>query len=159
MKVKILFSDVDGTLTDGKLYYGEYGEAMKVFSVKDGHGLKRLMRDADAFPVILTGRESKFVEVRCKELGISNYHQAVHDKISIIKTYEGKYPDCGFAYIGDDDNDLGAMKYIKGNGGIIACPCDASDAVIHNSDYVCKHSGGDGAVREFIEYLFDNKLV
>lgn len=49
------------------------------------------------------------------------------------------------------------MKYIKGNGGIIACPCDASDAVIHNSDYVCKHSGGDGAVREFMNtYLIIN---
>ena len=132
---------------------------MKAFSVKDGHGLRHIHNQYGVIPVILTGRKSLIVKQRCKELGISNLHQKVKNKVSVIKDYESLFTNCLFAYIGDDVNDIAAMEYIKQRNGLIACPCDADDTVIRIAHYICNHSGGDGAVREFIDYLIANNLV
>ena len=159
MSIKVLFIDVDGTLTDGTIYMGAKGEIMKAFSVKDGHGLRHIHDQYGVIPVILTGRKSMIVKHRCKELGISNIHQRVKDKVSVIKDYENLFTNCIFAYIGDDVNDLSAMEYIKQRSGIVACPSDADANVISIAHYTCKRPGGDGAVREFIDFLIANNLV
>lgn len=159
MSINVLFIDVDGTLTDGKLYIGATGEIMKAFSVKDGHGLRHIHEKYGVIPVILTGRKSSIVKQRCKELGLSNIHQKVKDKVSVIKDYERLYTNCLFAYIGDDVNDISAMEYIIQKNGIVACPSDADACVIRIANYTCKHSGGNGAVREFIDFLIANNLV
>lgn len=150
--------DVDGTLTDGKIYIGHQGEMMKAFSIKDGQGIV-LLPKYGVIPVIITGRKSDIVKNRCEELGINEFFQGVHDKVEIIKTFEEKYPSESFSYIGDDLNDLSAMKYIKSKGGIIACPANAEDPIKSLADFICKRNGGEGAVRDFIDYLINNDFV
>ena len=150
MKIKLLAMDVDGTLTDGRIYIGAEGEVMKAFNVKDGYGIVRF-RQAGGIPVIITGRLSKIVEQRCKELGITELHQGVGNKLACLKKLAEKYelkPD-EIAYIGDDVNDLECMRF----AGISGCPADAMQEVKTNSVYVCKNVGGRAAVREFIDNL------
>lgn len=150
MKMKLLVMDVDGTLTDGKIYIGPQGEVMKAFNVKDGGGIVKL-HSHDIIPVIVTGRISEIVEHRAKELGITEVHQGVKDKVKVLKQLADKY-QCALgeiAYIGDDENDVEAMKLC----GFVGCPQDAVEAVKQVADYVCQRNGGAGAVREFIEYL------
>ena len=160
MKIQVLFMDVDGTLTDGKIYMGNHGEVMKAFSTKDGQGITHLQSNYDVIPVVFTGRkESKIVKIRCEELKINDCYQAVPNKVDIIKKYEGNHPSESFSYIGDDSNDLPAMEYIKSQGGIIACPADAEDSVKAIADFVCERSGGEGAVRDFINYMIKNDFV
>jgi len=158
MKVKYLFMDVDGTLTDGTIYLGIDGvEVMKAFSVKDGHGIRQIKTEFNVKPIVLTGRKSLIVKKRCDELGITDCHIGVKDKVGVIKEYQEHAPLQSFAYIGDDSNDLPAMELIKNNGGIVACPADADKSVKEISDYICQRNGGAGAVREFIDYLIDNQ--
>ncbi len=159
-KVKFLVMDVDGTLTDGKIYMGENGELFKVFDVKDGCGICDLLIPSGIIPVIITGRESKIVKNRCIELGITEIYQNAKDKIEQINILLDKYNTCkesygygNIAYIGDDRNDLPAMQLIKANNGFVGCPKDAGEEVVRLCDYVCKRNGGRGAVREFIERL------
>lgn len=148
--VKMLVMDVDGTLTDGKIYTSATGEYMKAFNVKDGYGIKKLL-NYDIVPVILTGRESKIVEMRCKELGIVEVHQNVENKLSILHEIMYKYSleKEDVAYIGDDENDLECMMYVD----TVGCPSDAVDKVKKVANFVSKEMGGNGAIREFIEYL------
>ena len=158
--IKYLFIDVDGTLTDGKIYIGVGGELMKAFSVRDGHGIKHIQSSYGVIPVVLTKREeSLIVKQRCEELGITECHQGVKDKLTVINLYQEVSSPQFFSYIGDDSNDLPAMDYIKRKGGIVASPADADISVKTISDYICKRDGGDGAVREFIDYLIANNLV
>lgn len=150
MSIKMLILDVDGTLTDGKIYIGSQGELMKAFNVKDGLGIVKL-QTYDIVPVIITGRVSGIVEQRAKELGITEIHQGIKDKVEILRQIAERYHYDWkeLAYIGDDENDIEAMKLC----GLTGCPADAADAVIAMVDYVCKRNGGEGAVREFIDYL------
>lgn len=149
--IKYLVMDVDGTLTDGKIYMGNDGEMMKAFDIKDGCGIHDILIPAGITPVIITGRSSKILENRCKELGITNLHQGVRNKIEklLIITMDLSM----VAYIGDDINDLSCMEPIKEAGGLIGCPADAVQKVIDLSDFVSKRNGGNGAVRDFIEWL------
>ena len=107
--------------------------------------------------LIITGRTSKIVENRCKELGITNIFQGVADKLGKLKgvmSSNGRtLKDC--AYMGDDLNDLEVMKAIKAEGGLIGCPADAAPAVIEICDFVSEKDGGRGCVRDFIEWLID----
>lgn len=149
-KIKILVMDVDGTLTDGKIYVSNQGEIMKAFHVKDGLGIMKI-HERGIVPVIITGRNSEIVSIRGEELRISEIHQGIEDKLSILKNISLKY-GCNFdevAYIGDDENDLECMNIC----GIKGCPSDAVNSVKQIADFVCGRSGGNGAVREFIEYL------
>lgn len=158
MNITILFMDVDGTMTDGTIYLGTDGEVMKAFSVKDGRGIRYIMSEYGVKPVVLTGRNSVIVKKRCDELGISDCHLNVSDKVGIVAEYQKEAPPQSFAYIGDDSNDLQAMAFIKSHGGIVACPADADDSVKAISDYICHHNGGAGAVREFIDYLVSSQI-
>lgn len=148
--------DVDGTLTDGKIYMGNDGEVMKAFSIKDGCGIKDILIPQGIMPVIITGRRSKILENRCAEIGIETVYQGIGDKVEMLKKV---CKDIGMvAYIGDDINDLPAMKLVKESGGVVGCPGDAVDAVKGIADYVCVRNGGDGAVREFLEWIIDRKM-
>lgn len=156
-KIKFLIIDVDGTLTDGKIYLDGEKEIFKVFNIKDGLGIKDLAIAKGITPIIITGRSSKIVLQRCKELGISNIYQGIKEKSKIIKEIITDLSSA--AYIGDDLNDYESMKMIKKNGGLIGCPNDAAKEVQKISNYVSRKKGGEGAVRDFIEWLIDNKYV
>ena len=150
-KIKLLVMDVDGTLTDGKIYMGNNGEVMKAFDVKDGCGIKDILPTLGITPVIITGRVSQIVENRAKEIGITELHQGVRDKLAVLKEVAEKYaatPD-EIAYIGDDINDLDCIEYC----GFTACPADAAKKLKDRSNFISKHNGGNGAVRELIENL------
>ena len=161
--IKFLVMDVDGTLTDGKVYIGNEGEVFKAFNIKDGCGIHDIALSHNIVPIILTGRESRILVNRCKEIGIVEIHQGVKDKGSKLKeileqkSFELR-SKCDFnnvAYIGDDINDLGVMELIKIAGGIIGCPADAASKVVDISHYISTKVGGNGAVRDFIEWLLE----
>lgn len=150
-KIKLLVMDVDGTLTDGKIYMGNNGEVMKAFDVKDGCGIKDILPSLGIIPVIITGRVSQIVENRAKEIGITELHQGVRDKLAVLKEVAEKYdatPD-EIAYIGDDINDLECIKYC----GFTACPADAVEEVKKLCQFISKLQAGHGAVRDIIERL------
>lgn len=149
--IKYLIMDVDGTLTDGKIYMGNDGEVMKAFNIKDGCGIHDILIPAGITPVIITGRSSKILENRCKELGITNLHQGIRNKIEKLLTITTDLSTV--AYIGDDINDLSCIKPIKEASGFVGCPADAVQKVKDLSDFISTRNGGDGAVREFIEWL------
>ena len=159
--IRFLVMDVDGTLTDGKIYMGQDGELFKAFDIKDGCGIKDILPELGIIPVIITARESRIVENRCKELGVTELHQGCREKLNklkvILKEYgkrdETLYSLANVAYIGDDILDLQCIEPIKSNGGLTACPADAADEVRSVVDYVCGKNAGNGAVREFIKIL------
>lgn len=149
--IKLLIMDVDGTLTDGMIYMGPSGEAMKAFNIKDGYAIAHMLPKMGVVPVIITGRKSLIVENRAKELGIAELHQGVSDKLGKLKEVAAKYqvtPD-EIAYIGDDLNDLDCLQFC----GFTGCPADAVDEVKQTADYTTKAIAGAGAVREFIEFI------
>lgn len=151
--VKYLVMDVDGTLTDGKIYMSPSGEAIKAFNIKDGCGIHNILIPAGIIPVIITGRFSDIVLNRCKELGIKDVFQGVSDKLKKMKEITENLNVV--AYIGDDINDLSCMIPIKKAGGLIGSPADAVEAVTEIADFVAPHKGGDGAVRDFIEWIVE----
>lgn len=146
----MLVMDVDGTLTDGKIYMSSNGELMKAFNIKDGYALARLSQYGIT-PVIITGRKSKIVERRCEELNIKEVHQGVANKTyklrEICRRKKIELGQC--AYIGDDLNDLPCMLLC----GLKAAPADAVKQVREKADYVCESKGGEGAIREFCELI------
>lgn len=151
--IKALILDVDGTLTDGKIYTSANGEFMKAFNIKDGYGLVILPKYGIT-PVIITGRSSEIVKKRCEELGITEVYQGVHNKSyqlrEVCKKLDIALDQC--AYIGDDVNDLPAMKLC----GVTACPSDAMKQVRDVVDIVMEAKGGEGAVRELCDYLIEH---
>lgn len=150
-KIKYLVMDVDGTLTDGKIYMGNEGEVFKAFNIKDGCGIHELAIPAGIIPVIITGRSSKILENRCKEIGINLLYQGVSNKIEKLCLITNNMGEV--AYIGDDINDLPCMLQIKKAGGLVGCPVDAAKKVVEISDFISEKEGGDGAVRDFIEWI------
>lgn len=156
-KIKLLILDVDGTLTDGKIYMGNDGELFKAFDIKDGCGIHDILPKVGIIPVIITARTSNIVFNRCKEIGISECHQGVRDKLTKMRELAKKYGlDSNdddiyeeIAYMGDDIIDIKCMRHC----GLIACPNNAVKRVKEISHFVSEFNGGDGAVREFIEIL------
>lgn len=154
-RIKLLVMDVDGTLTDGKIYMGAEGEMMKAFDVKDGYGIAHILPRLGITPVIITGRRSGIVERRCAELGIAELYQGVGDKLEKLREVAEKHElsPGQIAYIGDDENDRACMEF----AGLSACPSDADQSAVNAADYVCRAAGGRSAVREFIEYIVSNE--
>lgn len=149
-KVKLFIMDVDGTLTDGKIYIGPQGEVFKAFNTKDGLGIKRL-REKGIIPVIITGRSSEIVVARAKELGIDEIYQGIKDKLAVYRHLVDKYKvnDEEVAFIGDDLNDLPLLNKVGLSFGV----ADAVETVRAAVDYVTKQKGGEGAVREAIDLI------
>ncbi len=148
--VKAVVFDVDGVLTDGSLFYGPTGEAMKRFDVKDGHGM--VLARLTGLPVaILTARTSPFVEARAKELRLAHVFQGRVEKgagfvelAAALQLAPGE-----LAYMGDDVNDLPALS----RAGLSGCPADAVDDVRRQVHFVSTRPGGHGAAREFLELI------
>ena len=159
--IHFIVMDVDGTLTDGKIYMGQNGELFKAFDVKDGYAIKDILPSINIVPIIITARHSDILNRRCEELGIEYLFQGVRNKIEKLEDFLQKkseeddtlYDLSMVAYIGDDILDLQCMVPVKRAGGIVACPCDAAKEVIEISTFVSVKKGGEGAAREFIEYL------
>lgn len=149
-KVKLVLTDIDGVLTDNGVYYGEHGEVMKRFSIRDGMGVERL-KNIGIDTGIITGETSPAVRTRAAKLKITELHLGIKDKASLFKQIleAKKLTADEVAYIGDDVNDLGIMTLT----GFTACPADAMPQVARRVDYVCKNNGGNGAFRELAEYI------
>ncbi|MBU3014701.1 acylneuraminate cytidylyltransferase [Poseidonibacter lekithochrous] len=153
-KVKLFLSDVDGTLTDAGMYYGENGEEFKKFNTHDGKGFE-LLRKAEIKTGIITSEDTKIVENRAKKLKVDFLYQGLEHKgkLEIAKEICDKLDITldEVAYIGDDIN----CKELLSNVGFAACPFNAVTEV-KNLDNIIKLSknGGEGVVREFIEKLF-----
>ncbi len=157
--------DVDGTLTDGKIYMGDNGEMFKAFDIKDGYAIKCLLPQHNIIPVIITGRCSKIVENRCQELSITECHQNTTNKMEaleeVLTRYSQKehvnYTLSNVAFIGDDVLDMLCMEPVKQAGGLVGCPADAIKPICDMADFVSQKNGGDGAVREFVEWILEAK--
>ena len=151
MRIKYLVLDVDGTLTDGRVYIGDHGEIMKSFDIKDGYGLANLLPAYNITPIIITGRFSNIVDNRCKELHITKVYQGIANKLEKLQSIfcELKASPNEALYVGDDINDLDCMRYC----GYCACPADAIECIKKNCDFVASKPGGRGAVREIIDWI------
>lgn len=150
MQTKLLVLDVDGTLTDGGLYLDSTGNETKKFSVKDGAGLV-IARKAGIEVMILTGRESEPVRRRAAELSLDYCVQNCKDKQGYLISFMEQHNLTAqqVAYVGDDWNDIAAMKLC----GFVACPADAAQEVKAIAHYICPQKGGEGAVRGAVEKL------
>lgn len=146
--VKLLVLDVDGVLTDGGLYYGPAGEALKRFDVKDGHGIV-MARLSGLRTAVLTARQSDMVAVRGRELGMVAVYQGKRDKAAGFRELctELQVSPAECAYMGDDTNDLPVLQVC----GLPACPADAVPEVRAASAFIARSAGGHGAVRELVE--------
>lgn len=149
-KQPIIIMDVDGTLTDGNIYIDNNGIESKAFNVKDGMAISIAIK-AGLDIILITSRTSKIVELRAKELGIKEVYQNVKNKIYLIdKIVKSKLKGLHqVVYIGDDLNDLEAMKLV----GYSACPVDAAKEVKNIAKFISSYSGGKGAVREILEHI------
>ncbi len=149
-RIKLLIVDVDGTLTDAGIYYDEHGNELKKFCTKDAVGFFAA-REAGIKTMIITGRECEATKRRMTELNVDYLFQKIDNKADFIKEYLFNYglakEDTG--YIGDDLNDISAMKMC----GFIGCPYDSCAEVKMIADYVSAESGGHGAVRDVVEYI------
>jgi len=152
--VKLLILDVDGVMTDGGIIYDDDGRELKVFDVKDGHGIKLLMR-AGIGVAIITGRESRVVDHRAKNLGIDidMVYQGAKDKLKafedILKNRQLSLEEA--AYIGDELVDIPLLRRV----GFAAAVKDAVEDVKRHVDYVTAKNGGSGAVREICELILN----
>jgi 3-deoxy-D-manno-octulosonate 8-phosphate phosphatase (KDO 8-P phosphatase) len=153
-RIKLFFLDVDGVLTDGTILINERGLEAKSFNVKDGLGLKLLMRGGIQV-VIVSGRQSSAVEHRARELGINEVYQGVSDKRSLSRRLireKGlqKYEACS---MGDDLTDLAMFA----ETGLSISVADAAREVREASDLITKSKGGSGAVREACEWILKSQ--
>jgi 3-deoxy-D-manno-octulosonate 8-phosphate phosphatase (KDO 8-P phosphatase) len=149
-RLRLLVLDVDGTLTDGRLYYGAGGEAMKAFDVRDGHGL-RLLSLAGVKLAVLTGRRADLVQERCRELSIEHVigrSRAKGEGLRKLCEAAG-VPPAETAFMGDDVNDLPALR----KAALSCAPRDAAREVLSEADWISSKDGGRGAVRELCELL------
>ncbi len=150
VNIKAIVFDVDGVLTDGGLFYGPTGEAMKRFDVKDGHAM--VLCRLTCLPVaILTARSSTIVEVRAAELKLARVFQGRREKGPAFEELcvELGVTPAQTAYMGDDVNDLPALN----RAGLSGCPSDAVEQVREAVHFVSTRSGGHGAARDFIELV------
>ena len=149
-QLRLMVFDVDGVLTDGRLWYGEQGEAVKAFHALDGYGL-RLLDESGIRVALITGREGPIVARRAAELGIAEVHQGVRNKIDVLQDMTQRlgldFSEVG--YMGDDIIDIAAMQRV----GFAASVPDAPSYIAHLSHWVASKQGGMGAVRECCDII------
>jgi len=148
--IRLVAFDVDGVMTDGGLYYSDSGEEFKRFNSLDGHGLK-MLRASGVETAIITGRTSRCVEARARNLGIEHVYQGVERKLDAMVDLLNKLKlsrDAA-AYMGDDVVDLCVMRHV---GLSISVP-ESPQLVREHSNYITQRSGGHGAVREACEMI------
>ena len=150
--VKLIAFDVDGCMSNGSIIYDENGVETKAFNVKDGLGIVSLKK-LGIKTAIITGRRSKIVENRVKELGVDYLFQGVKNKLEKLDEI-AKKEGIGYseiAYIGDDINDVAILRKVA----FSFAPNDATIYAKEAAKVVLKKSGGDGVVREMLEFLFE----
>jgi len=149
-KIKLVIFDVDGVLTDGSIILDDKGNEFKMFHVRDGHGIKMLNK-AGITVALITGRKSRVVERRAKELGIRELYQRVFKKSFVYESLLEKYKctDKEVAFMGDDTVDIELLK----RAGLPAVPADADEEVKKWAAFISTKRGGRGAVREFVELI------
>ena len=150
MSIELIVLDVDGTMTDSRITYTENGDEIKAFNVKDGLAIAS-WRKLGKQVAIITGRSSDIVARRAKELHIEHFYQGIHNKKEVLEELLEKLDLTmdNVAAIGDDLNDLRMLKASK----ISFVPRDASAYVDKIATVILSKKGGDGAVREMIEFL------
>ena len=155
-RIRLLALDVDGVLTDGRLYYGPQGEALKVFDVRDGHGIKMLLHQGVEV-AILSARSSEIVETRARELGIRRVLQGRGNKAA---AWRELLAETGIAaehagFIGDDLPDLPVLV----QAGLAATVADARIEVKNAAHWIAPQAGGRGAVRALAEFILQAKGI
>jgi len=154
-KIKYVLTDCDGVLTDGGVYYGEQGEYLKKFNIRDGMGVERLRKLASIETGIITGESSPSVVKRADKLGILELNLGVKEKKGVVnrilKRYHLKIEE--LAYIGDDVNDLVVRSLV----GVFFCPSDALKQVKNEADVILSLAGGQGCFREMAEMILEAK--
>jgi len=150
--IKAVILDVDGVMTDGGLYVFENGEHVRKFNVKDGWGIKELIKQGIHVAVISAG-SGEGLRKRLNHLGIKDVFLSTKDKLSTFKRYaiEISTAPSEIAYMGDDMPDLDLLHYV----GLSCCPADAVSKVKNVCQFVSKCNGGEGAVRELAENIID----
>lgn len=153
-QIKLIIFDVDGVLTEGHIIFGQDGEALKAFHCQDGMGIS-LAHKAGLKTAIITGRESQIVYRRASELKIGDIHQGATDKVTALYKLMEKHSLAleQIAYVGDDINDLPVMVQV-------GLPCAVANAVSEVkavARYISACSGGNGAVRDIIEYILKSQ--
>jgi 3-deoxy-D-manno-octulosonate 8-phosphate phosphatase (KDO 8-P phosphatase) len=155
-KIKLVLTDCDGVLTDTGTYYSANGEEMKRFSIRDGMGTERLRKFCNIETGIVTGENSGIVSSRAAKLNITEVHLGIKNKVACVKEI------CErlnlqleqIAFIGDDTNDIEVMKIV----GLTACPSDATHFVKELADLIVESKGGNGAFRDFAEFIINANL-
>ena len=148
--IALVIFDVDGVLTDGRLLFGPDGETLKSFHVRDGHGIKMLMA-AGIRVAVISGRRSTAVTERMRELGVNDVAQGVNDKSRALSELlaRTKIDARQAACLVDDTPDLELMAAV----GLPAAVADAHPKVLAAASHVTKAAGGQGAAREFCDWL------
>lgn len=149
-RIRLFATDVDGVLTDAGMYYSESGDEWKKFNTRDGMGIKLLQR-AGILTAIITQESTNIVMRRAQKLTIPEVHQGAFDKLTVLKDLIARHHLTmeQVAYIGDDVNDLQTLGAV----GFSAAPADGMPVVLKTVRYVCKHKGGEGAVREVADLI------
>ncbi len=148
--IRLLALDVDGVLTDGRLYFSEDGNELKTFDTQDGHGIK-MLQQAGISCAIITGRNTQLVERRARNLGIAHLLQGREDKLVALRelTAQLDIPLQAVAYVGDDWPDLPAILA----AGLGVAVANAHEELRQRADYTTRLAGGRGAVREVCDLL------
>lgn len=155
--IKLVLTDVDGVLTDTGVYYSAQGEELKRFSIRDGMGMD-LLREQGIETAMMTREDSPRVAARSKKLGLPYYFPGIMDKraslASVLEKTGRKIEEV--AYIGDDVNDVDIMKRVAAKG-LTGCPSDAMPAAKGVAHYSAKAAGGNGAFRDFAEWIMKHR--
>jgi 3-deoxy-D-manno-octulosonate 8-phosphate phosphatase (KDO 8-P phosphatase) len=153
-RIKLLLLDVDGVLTDGKLYYGNNNEELKAFNIQDGLGIK-LLQQAGIQVGIITGRSSSLVRRRADELGIDPLVQGREDKLTALTELleQSNFNLEEIAFVGDDLPDLAVIRRV----GLGITPANGSHLVASQAMWQTRKDGGDGAVREVAELILSSQ--
>jgi 3-deoxy-D-manno-octulosonate 8-phosphate phosphatase (KDO 8-P phosphatase) len=150
-KIKLVLTDCDGVLTDAGVYYGETGEVLKKFNIRDGMGVERLRKLCGIETGIITGERSPSVVTRAAKLNITELHLGAGNKpvvlADIMQRLNVKADE--IAFIGDDVNDLVVLQTV----GLACCPADAVASVKRAVHYRCEVAGGAGCFREVAELI------
>ena len=152
--IKLVGTDIDGVWTDARMYYSADGDIMKSFSTYDGMGVQ-LLRDAGIPLIIMTGENTKIVAKRAQKLGIDRIFQGENEKLKRLKEVcsELNIRLDEVAYIGDDVNDLDVLKSV----GLSAMPPNSPILNQFTPDYLTTRSGGDGAFRDFVDFILSQE--
>lgn len=150
-KLKFVFLDVDGVMTEGGMFYTDAGDEFKRFDTKDGMAIKMAMKQGIEFGIISSGVNQKIIQHRADMFGIKHVYVGTEPKLQVaeqwLKNLNLKWEEVG--YIGDDINDLQMFE----RAGITACPADATNPIKKAADFILESKGGHGCIREYLRYI------